>query len=201
MQFTLSNSVPLNTVFTDEDGQPTYKVQTPFKLFGDKKTTISRVAHTHSISSGDGKKAQKDDERYIQIAEIDWKADVSQSTFKYREKEMAIGDYFNKYKQGWRGKDRIFNGPDGQDYRWRISASNAELTAQDPSRTPIARYEPEQPNLVSKTKKATLEIYPEGEHMVDTIVVSFVYMEKIRKDREHDARMGVGDPVRGIENE
>jgi len=201
MQFTLSNSVPLNTVFTDEDGLPMYKVQTPFKLLGEKKTTISRMTHVESIGSSNGKKAGKNGEHYTQLAVIEWKNDVSESLFKFREKETTVGEYFQAYKQGWRGKDRVFSGPDGQDYRWRMSSSNAELTQQHPERSPMARYEPEQLSVLGKTRKATLEIYPEGEHMVDAIVVSFVYIEKIRKAREHNARMGVGDPYRAFGNE
>ena len=34
----------------------------------------------------------------------------------------------------------------------------------------------------------SLEILPEGEHMVDLILVTFVYVEKIRKDRENQGR-------------
>lgn len=37
--------------------------------------------------------------------------------------------------------------------------------------------------------------------MVDTIIVSFVYMEKLRKERDRDARAGVGDPVKGLEDD
>jgi hypothetical protein len=34
-------------------------------------------------------------------------------------------------------------------------------------------------------RPTSLEILPEGEHMVDLILVTFVYVEKVRKDREN----------------
>ncbi|KAJ8474957.1 hypothetical protein ONZ45_g3782 [Pleurotus djamor] len=202
MQFFITNSIPLNSTFTDEDGQATYKVQTPFKFFGDRVTTINRVVHSDSVGSEDGaKKSESPNQQLLRLAEIEWKSDVSLSRFKYREKDITISEFFYKGKQGWRGKDRVFTGSDGQEYRWRIHASHAELTRQDRTRTPIARYEPEEVQIIGKSKKATLEIYPEGEHMVDTIIVSFVYIEKLRKERDRDARAGVGDPVYGLETD
>jgi hypothetical protein len=37
-------------------------------------------------------------------------------------------------------------------------------------------------------RPTSLEILPEGEHMVDLILVTFVYVEKVRKDRENQER-------------
>ncbi|KAF7441329.1 hypothetical protein PC9H_001678 [Pleurotus ostreatus] len=202
MQFYITNSIPLNATFTDEDGQATYKTQTPFKFFADKTTTVSRVLHTNNVASDDiSRKGGDNQGQLVKLAEIEWKNDVSLSRFKYREKDVVIGEFFYKGKQGWRGKDRVFTSFDGQEYRWRMNATYALLTLQDHHRTQIARYEPEEPQLIGKSKKATLEIYPEGEHMVDTIIVSFVYMEKLRKERDRDARAGVGDPVKGLEDD
>lgn len=105
MQFYITNSIPLNATFTDEDGQAAYKTLTPFKFFADKTTTISRVLHTNNVASDDiSKKGGDNPGQLVKLAEIEWKNDVSLSRFKYREKDVMIGEFFYKGKQGWRGK-------------------------------------------------------------------------------------------------
>jgi hypothetical protein len=47
-------------------------------------------------------------------------------------------------------------------------------------------------SITPNAKRATLEIYPAGEHMVDLIVVTLVYIEKLRRDRERAAHSSGG---------
>ena len=39
-----------------------------------------------------------------------------------------------------------------------------------------------------EARPPSLEIFPEGEHMVDLIVVTFVYIEKLRTDRDDQSQ-------------
>lgn len=59
---------------------------------------------------------------------------------------------------------------------------DGQLVTNDGSQTPVACYKANE-KLFSKTAP-TLEIFPAGEHMVDLIVVTLLYIEKNRKDRE-----------------
>jgi len=53
----------------------------------------------------------------------------------------------------------------------------------------IAQYKPHTTGyLFSGKEKSYLEIQPEGEHMLDYIMVTFVYIEKLRKERERRNR-------------
>ena len=107
---------------------------------------------------------------------------------------------------------RIFTGPDGKEYRWKLAntkpvvcitssryllstqaAPQFQLYTNDDTNTHVAKFH--QKDIISITpnaKRATLEIYPAGEHMVDLIVVSLVYVEKLRRDRERAAHSGGG---------
>jgi hypothetical protein len=63
-----------------------------------------------------------------------------------------------------------------------------QLYTNDEAQTHVAKFH--QQDIISitpKAKAATLEIYPAGEHMVDLIVVTLVYIEKLRRDRERAA--------------
>lgn len=71
-----------------------------------------------------------------------------------------------------RVRQRVITGPDGRTYRW----DHPVLELNDGSKTPIAIYtrSPRKSRL-----QATLEIMPEGEHMQDLIVLTWVYVEKL----------------------
>lgn len=49
----------------------------------------------------------------------------------------------------------------------------------------VAVYHRRRLGVLTDPRSASLEIFAEGEHMVDLIVVRFVYIEKLRKDREN----------------
>jgi hypothetical protein len=42
--------------------------------------------------------------------------------------------------------------------------------------------------IIGKKRKASLEISPEGKNFVDDIVMTFIYMYKLRQDQERRAR-------------
>lgn len=59
-----------------------------------------------------------------------------------------------------------------------------KLVTNDESKMPVARYHPRRLGLLWSNKSdASLEIFPAGEHMMDLIVVTFIYIEKVRRDK------------------
>ncbi|KAJ2913761.1 hypothetical protein MD484_g6646, partial [Candolleomyces efflorescens] len=89
----------------------------------------------------------------------------------------------------WYGSDRIFTGPDGKEYTWALGLNKPSLFLNDASKTPIAKFHRQHAGSKDKEPvQASLEIYEEGLHMVDLIVVTFVYIEKMRKDRERGSK-------------
>jgi hypothetical protein len=58
----------------------------------------------------------------------------------------------------------------------------------DSSDTPIAKFHDRKFGVLSGPNPATLEIFSAGEHMVELILVTFIYMEKLRGDREGVSR-------------
>jgi len=49
---------------------------------------------------------------------------------------------------------------------------------------PIAVFHRKRLGILRTARPASLEIFLVGEAIADTIIVTFIYMEKMRKDRE-----------------
>ena len=67
---------------------------------------------------------------------------------------------------------------------WPLS----KLELNDGSQTPVARGHRSNVGILGKPRQACLEIFPGFEHLVDIILVTYIFIEKLRKDRERDGR-------------
>jgi len=65
---------------------------------------------------------------------------------------------------------------------------SSQLFVNDPAKTPVAFFHRRHFGIIGKARPASLEIFEAGKEMVDFIVVTGVYMEKLRKDKERAAR-------------
>jgi len=91
---------------------------------------------------------------------------------------------------------RVFTGPDGREYKWLLNAAGPEvnciiyvvlllslrryqLRLNNGSKTVVARYHSD---TFRKSRGAYLDISPAGERIVDMILVTFIYIERLRKD-------------------
>lgn len=96
-----------------------------------------------------------------------------------------------------------FIGPDGVEYRWAMGAlglhlpkvglfsnspmfwtlkNSTKLVTADEGKTIIAEFH--RPNYFIHKQKARLDVRPEGMQMLDLIVLTFVYVERKRRQRE-----------------
>ena len=105
---------------------------------------------------------------------------------------------------------RTFTGPDGLPYRWDMlsdvvvvstecvkifeirlltfSLSVVQLSRDDRSKKEIARYHRGSLGIIGRRRDPRLDVDPDMTHMLDLIVLTFVYVEKIRMDKRQDAR-------------
>lgn len=88
----LSNRSPLNSVYTNVEGQVLYRTQSPIILR--RKTTISRVV-PNDINSEPVEDMQ---DRFGLLAEIEYNA-LSSSIIRFRGEEIKTKEYFRK--DGW----------------------------------------------------------------------------------------------------
>ncbi|KIK64382.1 hypothetical protein GYMLUDRAFT_39929 [Collybiopsis luxurians FD-317 M1] len=122
------------------------------------------------------------------IAQIDWRvfrsSKIRFSKGRFSGKEVLVSELFRKEGWGWLGRHRVFTGEDGKEYKWRLRNTYCELTLKDANNTPVATYHPE----ILSRRKPYLEIFPEGQDMMDELFVTFTYIERLRKVKERSAR-------------
>jgi len=169
MILTLSSQNVRNTVFSNEYGQALFVSDTPFR-FGMRTTTINQ----HRAGPGTSG-------YFAEVGQIDWHCWGS-SIFKIGGKELESNVFLPRH--GLFGKKRTFTGPDGRHYRWDMHNRVVVLSLDDNSRTEIARYHRATLGIIGKKRKACLEVAPEAEHMLDLVILSFIYVEKLRMDKE-----------------
>ncbi|EEB95319.1 hypothetical protein MPER_05725 [Moniliophthora perniciosa FA553] len=129
------------------------------------------------------------------LAQIDWRFFAS-SRFRFGNGgEITAKEIFKKEGWGPYGRHRVFTAKDGKEYRWNLGLVRSELFLKDSAKTPVAKFNRKSFRVVGKSRPAYLEIFPAGEHMVDEIFVTFIYIEKLRKEKERAARpKGGGGP-------
>ncbi|KAF9064217.1 hypothetical protein BDP27DRAFT_1230802, partial [Rhodocollybia butyracea] len=83
--------------------------------------------------------------------------------------------------------NRVFTGDDGKEYNGAFGVYvQRYLILSNGSNTVVAIFHPQR--FFWGKDRARLEIFPLGQHMVDEIVVTFTYIERIRKVRQRAAR-------------
>ena len=108
-------------------------------------------------------------------------------------------------------RKRTFTGPDGRRYRWDMSYRNVvvsvniwfrlgcvisfvvwQLSLDDASRTEVARHHRATLGIIGKRRSASLDIAPQAERMLDLVILTFIYVEKLRMDKEKRQRRAAG---------
>jgi len=85
----------------------------------------------------------------------------------------------------------MFTGPDGIQYRWamgRCGMNFPKLVTTDGKKTVVAQFH--RAHYIRNKRKARLEVQPAGMEMLDYIVLTFVFAESKRREREARARSG-----------
>ncbi|KIK64550.1 hypothetical protein GYMLUDRAFT_117162, partial [Collybiopsis luxurians FD-317 M1] len=71
----------------------------------------------------------------------------------------------------------------GKEYKWVLGFYSPQLILNDGSSTVVAQFH-RRKFILWNTPPGYLEIFPAGVDIIDTILVTFIYIEKLRKDKE-----------------
>ncbi|KAJ8502478.1 hypothetical protein ONZ45_g11717 [Pleurotus djamor] len=175
MKLIFSKDDPQETTISYENGPEVYHIDTPFRWIHSRVTSISKLG-------AKGRDANL-------LAEIEW-SNLGIPKIKYGGRALKSTEFFKRAGVLW--GDRQFTAPDGQEYRWTTKAGasgpkacTSALVRNDASDTVIAKYHFRSYGIVGSKHPAYLEIFPEGQHMMDLIVITFVYVEaRRRQDQE-----------------
>ncbi|KAF9463416.1 hypothetical protein BDZ94DRAFT_1258742 [Collybia nuda] len=186
MNLYLSDRSPLNSKFRTEAGQIIYKVDTPIR-FTTRVSTITKVIPNDVIPLQDTGNEVDMRDRFALLALIEHKPRAS-SVIKLGDVETETLKYFRKEGWGPYGRHRAFTGPDGKEYKWLLEKYISKLIINDEVQTLVAQFHRKNLGIIGKAQPAWLEITDAGRSIIDTILVTFIYIEKMRKDKEMGSR-------------
>ncbi|KIM49873.1 hypothetical protein M413DRAFT_439002 [Hebeloma cylindrosporum] len=177
---TLSSKKAWDSTYRTQEGQVIYKVESATPILGARTMKISKI-----IPSFSDREAQRSRDSFAHLATIEYHT-IRSSRIRMGGLDVATNDYFRR--EGWGlttlGRDRVFTGPDGREYLWKLGERSCKLFLNDSAKTPVARFHRRRLGIIGAARPASLEIFTAGKDMVDLIVVTGVYMEKLRKDKE-----------------
>ncbi|KAI5989972.1 hypothetical protein EDD15DRAFT_2283066 [Pisolithus albus] len=176
MRLILSSEGVRNTTMTNEDGQVLYKTSTPLR-FGVRTTTLYKV-----VPNADPDDMQ---DHLKAIGEIEWHA-MGPSILRLHGQEMTTDTFIPRH--GIRGRKRTFKGPDGFPYRWDMDFKFVRLSRNDATRQELARFHRRRLGIIGSKRDPFLDVDPSLMHMLDMVVLTFVYVEKLRMDKERRSR-------------
>jgi len=174
-----SSHSPWNTTFPNTEGQIIYKTEylTRFGIVP-RQITIKRIVPSNGFDLEIGSEDAFRDS-FTDLAEIHY--EILSSRIRYNGTEMATSDFFRK--SGFLGRDRVFTGPDGKEYEWELKTTVCKLYLKDAPRALVASYHPRSFGIIRDAHPSSFEIFPEGQHMVDLIFVTFIFVDKLRMQR------------------
>ncbi|KAH7925699.1 hypothetical protein BV22DRAFT_1064496 [Leucogyrophana mollusca] len=191
MKLTFTSSDVQNADVINDDGLYIYKIDTPFSFFQSlaKPTTISKV----SIHEG---------ARVVSPAgEIEWHK-WSSSIIRFGGHEMQTSLFIPS--RGFTGLTHYFTGHDGRPYKWKLGPDACTLKRDDASEAIVARFHHANHGIMKPKHDAYLEVWPDIIHMVDLVLVTFIYVEKLRRDhnrsRQTHRSQGLGSGLMAANN-
>ncbi|KAH7922929.1 hypothetical protein BV22DRAFT_619039 [Leucogyrophana mollusca] len=172
MRFILSSEHVRNTIITNEQGQVVYKTDTPFEL-GSRTTTVLKIRPNYDVSDMH--------DQFAALGVIEWHTFAS-SVFRFGGEELKTDEFIPS--SGIRRRTRTFTGPDGCSYKWKLDFKVVVLYLNDDSETEVARYHRRSLGILGPKHDPYLEVFSQGEHILDLLILTFIYVEKLRMDKE-----------------
>jgi len=165
---------PRQTMLVQPDGNVVYEVKTEGHVSNVKRFLPNKVMD----------EASEDGERPFVVAGIiDWNKPASISVGGEKPTPMAqflrLPESTNKFMKFMKLDEspdsREFTGPTGDAYIWKMAGEHLTLTRKG-SKEPVASYTMEKGSLLGKDERAYMIVGQEGLEMMDTLVVTWVFM-------------------------
>ncbi|KAH7890165.1 hypothetical protein F5I97DRAFT_1801853 [Phlebopus sp. FC_14] len=157
MRLFLSSSDYLNTDLSDERGNKIYTVSTPHAR--KEVTTVTKHA------SGDSNDADQ------VIGVIEWHK-TKATMIQVNGRAVAADTMLAR-------QHRHFTGPDGRPYKWKLEGLKPKNT-----NIRLAKFHKRNLGLMNPSHPPYLEIATSAAHMMDCVVITFMYVENVRQQRQ-----------------
>ncbi|KAG9309827.1 hypothetical protein JVU11DRAFT_10206 [Chiua virens] len=174
MRLIFSNSYYKNTDISDEQGNKLYTITTPR---GWKQvTTITKWR------KGKGKRSSRAPEPEI-LCIIEWHR-VKKTRFWFGMRVVDADTILYRRPYSW---GRYFRGPDGRTYKWKLGYRYCWLkNDKRHGRSHLVKFHRQNLGIRKPFHPPYLEVAEEVSHMLDHIVLTYIYVERIRRDVEDE---------------
>ncbi|TCD64776.1 hypothetical protein EIP91_003636 [Steccherinum ochraceum] len=165
---------------------PLYHIHTP-GAFSRKNTTICRIhpsiAHDPRYKLTSDRWGEIVDHKELgpgldEIARIEWHS-WSSSKLVYGGEILKMNKFMPRGGLLW--TDRTFVGPDGLSYTWHTGMHLTLKVKKDGEKYEVAKYHE------GITSKPYIEVLPAGMHILDLIVITWVFAATEKKDEEQSS--------------
>ncbi|KZP03095.1 hypothetical protein FIBSPDRAFT_769478, partial [Athelia psychrophila] len=137
-------------------------------------TTVSKVVPNNSPDDMS--------DRFTELAVIAWHT-MGSSVLKYGDLEVRTKVFIPS--TGIIPRCRVFTAlGDGRSFKWKLGKWRCALTVNDDSQTAVAQSHRNKLGIIGKPRLARLEIFPGFEHLADIILITYIFVEKLRKQKE-----------------
>ncbi|KAF9224525.1 hypothetical protein BS17DRAFT_702744 [Gyrodon lividus] len=166
MRLIFSKSYYKNTDISDEEGNKLYSISTPR---GWKQVTTVTKYHK-------GKRKPEI------MGIIEWHR-LKKTLIRFRGREVEADTMV--YKRSWSCRGRYFRGPDGRTYKWKLGFRYCWTKH---SRTRLVKFHKRNLGIRKPSHPPYLEVSSEVTQMLDHIIMTYIYVERIRQDAEDERR-------------
>ncbi|KAF9228913.1 hypothetical protein BS17DRAFT_772705 [Gyrodon lividus] len=166
MRLTYSTSDYLNTDVSDERSHKLYTISTPRGI--KQVTTITKYRWSGQNSVADSET----------MGVIEWHK-LKKTLIRFNGREVEADAMLEK--RPW-NTGRYFVGPDKRSYKWKIGATYCWLKPAD-SDFELARFHKKNLGIMKESHPPYINVSSRAVHMMDHIILTYVYAEKLRQDR------------------
>jgi len=174
MRLIFSTTNHMDTDISDERGYIHYTISTPsaFK----KVTTITK--YRWSGPSGVPET----------MGVIEWHR-LKETVFRFDGNVIPADAMLEK--RAW-NTGRYFVGPDRHTYKWKLESTHCWLKPAE-SDVELVRFHKKNLGILKESHPAYLDVSPEVVPMLDYVILTFVYVESLRREREGRRRNNVNN--------
>ncbi|KAK7040341.1 hypothetical protein VNI00_009809 [Paramarasmius palmivorus] len=176
MELCLVNNDPTHTLLITSDGVPAYSINTHANSAQGSSVENVDILKTTQVTRLERRSTGKTETEVGKI--LHFGIDRLRLTLHSTERKVfkleimdfqGFGELAESGSTAW-----SFTGPDDKPYKWQIFIHYPVLFVNDNSQTPLARYRRAKLGIVSRPRRASLEILPAGINCIDFIVTTFV---------------------------
>ncbi|KAI9570680.1 hypothetical protein HD554DRAFT_2018052 [Boletus coccyginus] len=159
MHLVFGNSDYVNSEISDEQGHILYSVSTP--RASKRITTITKYRW-----SGPNNVSET-------MATIEWHA-LKGTLIRFNGNEIQADAMLGKRR------GRYFVGPDKRNYKWKLESTHCWLAE---SNVALARFHKKNFGIRKQSHPPYLDVSPAVRHMLDHVILTYVYVESLRRER------------------